>query len=354
MQATLESLRSHFRKQAEACERLGSPFTAAVLTALDDVLAGGSPALASVVSYAGDPRAGALAMRVAGALHRIARDDRDRRLARLYRRGSVSLARGSAALLSSVLAANHDLLEAYLAGAPQTNEPARSAMLLGGFLTIAAAARLPLAVFEIGASAGLNLNFDRYRYDFGGWRWGADGAAPTIAAAWEGPRPPDVPLVVAERRGCDRHPLDLRDDEARRRLRSYVWADQKDRLDRLDAAIATALALGPPAVDRADAADWLPARLEEARPGTVAVIVHSIVWQYLAEGAKARIAAAIARWGAAAAAGAPPLAWLRLEPEPDAVEPRLRLTLWPGGRERLLSLGDDHGRRMTWLDEPQT
>jgi hypothetical protein len=350
---TIQPIRSHFQGQADACERLGSPFTAAVLTALDHALASGSPALAPVARYAGDPKAGALALRVAGALHRIAQEGRNPRLVRLYSRGDVSLARRSAALLSSVLLTNHDILAAYLADPPQTNEPARSAMLLGGFLTVAAAARLPLAVLEIGASAGLNLVFDRYRYDFGGWCWGAEGAVPTIAAAWEGPRPPDVPLMIAERRGCDSHPLDLRDDEARRRLRSYVWPDQKDRLNRLDAAIATALSVDPPVVYRADAADWLPSRLDEARPGQVTVIVHSIVWQYLPEDGRARIAAAIARRGAATEAGAPPLAWLRLEPEQVAAEPELRLTLWPGPREWLLGIGDYHGRHMTWLDQRQ-
>jgi len=286
-------------------------------------------------------------LRVAGALHRLAHDGRDRRLADLYRRGDASIARRSAPLLASVLAAHHDLLDAYLADVPQTNEPARSAMLLGGFLVVAAAARLPLAVLEIGASAGLNLVFDRYRYDFGGWCWGADGAAPVITATWAGPRPPDVPLTVAERRGCDRHPLDLRDDEARRRLRSYVWADQPNRLHRMEQAIATALA-DPPAVDCADAVDWLVARLAEPRPGRVTVVVHSIVWQYLTAEARARIAGAIAARGAATEAGAPPLAWLRFEPEPG---PGLRLTLWPGGRERLLGLGDYHGRSMIWLDQ---
>lgn len=265
--ATVEAIRLHFHRQAEACARLGSPFTAAVLAALDDALADGSPALAPVLGYAGDPKAETLALRIAGALHRIAQDGRDRKLARLYSRGDVALARRSATLLASVLSANQEILETYLADAPQTNEPARSAMLLGGFLTIAAKVPLPLTVLEIGASAGLNLIFDRYRYHFCGWRWGAERASPTITAAWEGPRPPDVPLMVAERRGCDSHPLDLRDDEARRRLRSYAWPDQKNRLRRLDAAMATALAVDPPVVDHADAAEWLATHLEEPRPG---------------------------------------------------------------------------------------
>lgn len=341
----VDPIRSHFRKQAEACVSLGSPFTAAVLEALDEALAAGAPALAPVRRHPGDPQSDALALRVAGVLHRIAQDRLDPGLARLYESGDATLARRAAGLLSSVLGAHQALLKAYLAAAPQTNEPARSAMLLGGFLAVAAATGLPLAVLEIGASAGLNLVFDRYRYDFGAWRWGADNATPAIAVAWEGPRPPDAPLSVAERRGCDRHPLDVRDDEARRRLRSYVWADQKDRLRRLDAAIATALASDPPTIDRADAADWLPAQLEKPRPGCATVVVHSIVWQYLGEDAQARIAEAIARRGGAAAARAP-LAWLRFEPE--AAGPALRLSLWPGG-ERLLGIGDYHGRRMTWL-----
>jgi hypothetical protein len=347
-----EPILSHFAAQAEACRRLGSPFTAAVLAALAERLAAGDPTLDPVAQFSGDSRSGALALRVAGALHRIAMDGRDRRLSRLYACADAALARRSASLLSSALAANRDLLVAYLGQAPQTNEVARSAMLLGGFLVAAKAAGLPLAVLEIGASAGLNLLFDRYRYDFGSWSWGADDALLTIAAAWEGPRPPEVHLVVAERRGCDRNPLDLAGQETRQRLRSYVWADQKDRLARLDQAIATALT-DPPLVERADAAGWLSSRLEEPWSGRVTVIVHSIVWQYLGKSEKTRIAGAIVRHGAAATPDAP-LAWLRLEPEPGADGPALRLTFWPGGEERLLGLGDYHGRCMVWLDAPRS
>jgi hypothetical protein len=139
-------------------------------------------------------------------------------------------------------------------------------MLLGGFLLVARAWGLPLAVLEIGASAGLNLLFDRYRYDFGDWTWGARDARPTIAAAWAGPRPPLADLIVEERLGCDRAPLDLRDDEARRRVRSYVWADQKERILRLDQAIATAL-VEPPHIERADAADCCRAERSAPRAG---------------------------------------------------------------------------------------
>ena len=80
--------------------------------------------------------------------------------------------------------------------------------------------------------------------------------------------------------------------------------------------------------------------------------MHSIVWQYLGAEAQGRITEAISRRGARASVEAP-LAWLRLEPEPGAGRPGLRLTLWPGGEERLLGLGDYHGRQMTWLDQPR-
>ena len=264
-----------------------------------DLLAAQDPGVQPVARFGGDPKAGALALRVAGALHRIAQDGRDDRLAELYSHAEASQARDSAPLLSSTLRANGDRLEIYLAHAPQTNEVARSAMLLGGFLTVAQAWRLPLAVLEIGASAGLNLLFDRYRYDFREWTWGPQDARLTIAADWEGSRPPDANPIIAARLGCDRRPLDLRDDEARRRLRSYVWADQKDRMERLDRAIATALA-DPPRIEHADAADWLEALLAQPRPERVTVILHSIVWQYLgaeAQGAHHRSDHAVRRTG---------------------------------------------------------
>jgi hypothetical protein len=346
----LDRILAHFQKQADACAELGSPFTSAVLEATMDLLAARDPALEPVVRFAGDAKAGALALRVAGALHRLAQDGRDHRLAELYAHPDASRARRSAPLLSSALRANRDRLETYLAHAPQTNEVARSAMLLGGFLMAAHAWRLPLAVLEIGASAGLNLLFDRYRYDFGDWSWGAQDARLTITADWTGSQPPAGKLIVADRLGCDRTPLDLRDDEARRRLRSYLWPDQKTRIERLDQAIATALA-DLPRVERADAADWVEAQLAQPRRERVTVIVHSIVWQYLGDETQGRITEAIIRRGAVASVDAP-LAWLRLEPEPGAVRPGLRLTSWPGGDERLLGLGDYHGRRMTWLEQP--
>ena len=95
------------------------------------------------------------------------------------------------------------------------------------------------------------------------------GAAPPLAAKIE----------VIERSACDRKPVDLGDAEARQRLRAYVWADQRDRLARLDAAIAVARATGT-TVAAADAVDWTR-RNVEPRDGAATVLFHSVFWQYM-------------------------------------------------------------------------
>src|SRR5690606_1800740 len=135
----------------------------------------------------------------------------------------------------------------------QTNEVGRSAALAGGFAEVQARTGLPLRVLELGASAGLNLRFDRYAYDTGHVVAGDPTSPVRFERVWEG-SPPPLParFEVAERRGCDRDPIDPTSDEGRLTLRSYVWADQLDRLARLDAALRVAQDV-PVDIDRAEA-----------------------------------------------------------------------------------------------------
>src|SRR5690606_36787931 len=137
-------------------------------------------------------------------------------------------------------------------------------MLLPGFLQIARETGLPLALAEIGASAGLNLHFDRFRYDYGGAMWGPADSAARLSPDVRNPPPLVGDLRIVERAGNDIAPVELSDAQARLRLRSYVWADQTARLERLDAAIAIALA-NPVTLDRGDAAAFVRERLA-ARP----------------------------------------------------------------------------------------
>src|SRR6201999_190792 len=100
-------------------------------------------------------------------------------------------------------------------------------------------------------------------------------------------------------------------------------------------------------VERADAADWTAARAAP-REGVATVVFHSIFWQYLPPATAAAIRAALAA-PAAAATPSSQLAWLRMEPPDGAAMPiELRLTLWPGGEERLLALVQAHGATVDW------
>jgi hypothetical protein len=140
---------------------------------------------------------------------------------------------------------------------------------------------LPLRVLEIGSSAGLNLRWDRYRYDGGadGTGFGPVNSPVRLTGGYHAPAPRlDVLAMVAERRGCDASPLDATAREDQLTLKSFVWPEQADRLARLDAALQVAERVPAP-VDRADAGEWVEAQLadDSAAAGTATVVFHSIV-----------------------------------------------------------------------------
>lgn len=343
----MSAVRDAFRRQAEVCADMGSPFTARLCALAADRLAPGGPVADRVLAWPGDPsnRADALPLRLAGALHALVLERRDPALARAYPPHEAD----DAALWSAAAAAmeaHAPFLLRRLDGPPQTNETQRSAALCPGYLTVAAETGLPLVCSEIGASAGLNLLWDRFAHRFGPAAWGDPASPVRIAPDWRGPPPPLPTATVAERAGCDLAPLDPTDPEAELRILSFVWADQTDRLTRTRAALALAREAGL-RVERADAADWLETRLARPRPGYAHVVAHSIMWQYLPEPTQARIIALIKAAGARAAADAP-LAWLRLEPDGAAPGAAVTLTLWPGGEARLLGRADFHGRWVHW------
>ena len=128
-------------------------------------------------------------------------------------------------------------------------------------------------------------------------------------------------------------------------LRSYIWADQLDRLELLDGAIAVARRV-PVDLEQADSVEWLGRRPAPAKPGSCRVVFHSIVMQYVEEAERERIGAAIAEAGAHATAESP-LARLALEPGGEEAE--LRLTMWPGGEQRVLAYAGYHGAPVRWM-----
>jgi hypothetical protein len=239
----------------------------------------------------------------------------------------------------------------FIASAPQTNETRRSITLLAGFLAAARDWRGPVDMLEIGASAGLNLHWDKFAYRPRGWSWGPESPV-VIDTDWNGPAPPvDVRISVRSRAGCDLNPLDINDEVQRLQLKSYIWPDQPDRLARFEGAVQLARANNVK-VERADAAEWIAQKLA-GRPGDAATIVyHSVFLQYPPREARAAIARVIEEAGARATEKAP-LAWVRLEPEGlfggeiNSARMVFDLVTWPGGQRRILGYTDGHVRHVS-------
>jgi hypothetical protein len=336
-----------FSFQAKACRDLASPFTAALCETLVAGLDESSAFGRRICAWGPRAKADALALRACGALHFLARSGKARALAAVYPPHALDEAR-LASEIARAIEAHDDFLAGFLDRPPQTNEAGRSSVILGGALIVAAATGLPLETFEIGASAGLNLHFDRYGYDLGVGAFGDPSARLRLVCDWRGAAPSlDAPLQIVARAGCDVDPLDPGDAEHRARLLAYVWPDQNARLTRMETALALA-ALHRERVERADAGDWLAARLAAPpHPNVTRFVYHSVVWQYLPLETKRRATASLEAAGAAASRETP-LARLQMEADGDTRSATLTLTFWPGGESFALGRADFHGRWIEW------
>jgi hypothetical protein len=337
-----------FLKQIDWCAHLGSPFTAALLrAAIVELQPDG--ALDNIVgAWPGDPLADILPLRVAGALHALVLTGMAPDLGTAYPPEKLPEEKSLHALLLHALRQHHDFIKRFIESPPQTNEVGRSAVLLGGFLEIAAATEKPLRLLEIGASAGLNLLWDRFYYRLGDARWGDPTSPVHLAPAWDG-NPPALAAAIriTERSGCDLAPIDVTEDSEALRLRAYVWADQTDRLDRLNGAIALARR-DHPNVEQCNATEFLRRHLANPMPEQASVVYHSLMWNYVADMDKAAIKG-VMRDAASRASPASPLAWLRFEIVSKDQYPELHVTLWPGGETRRLAVANPHGASVAWL-----
>jgi hypothetical protein len=198
--------------------------------------------------------------------------------------------------------------------APQTNEVSRSsALLVGIFDAVHRSGLSRVRLLEPGASAGLNLLLDHFRFGqsrfgqsvsgpslsepsrFGETRWsfGPDDSPVALVDAVAGSVTP-VPFTVVSRRGCDLSPVDATSEEGRLQLRSFVWPFQVERHRRLTAALEIA-AMHRVDVDAAPAGEWLESQLaDDAGPGVLTVVWHSISQLYWSRAEVARVEAAIA------------------------------------------------------------
>ena len=237
-----------------------------------------------------------------------------------------------------------ELSAVMLARRTQTNEPARCATLLPALAQLPA----PLALIEVGASAGLTLLIDRYSYDYAGHRIaGRDPQAPVLRCAPQGPVPlPARPPVIAWRAGLDLNPLDVGRDDDVRWLSCLVWPGEGDPEQRLAAAIAAARR-DPPVVHRGDLLTDLPALAAQAPAGATLVVYHSAVLAYVAPEQRQRFADTVRG-----------LADVWLSNEGPGVVPGLAVpdcgddpfVLARDGRTPL-ALADGHGTWLRWLAE---
>ncbi len=349
----LDRILTHFREQAAFCTAYGSPFTGELIARLADDIEARGPTLALVGNWPTNPRADAVALRVAGALHDAVLTGRDAQLAALYPAQNPNRRMDDVwPVARAFIEREHAWVSDFIRSPPQTNETRRAIALLAGFLTFANEWRGPIDTLELGASAGLNLNWDRFAYRTASWSWG--GPSPvTIDTQWSGPAPPNVQPHIRNRAACDQNPLDIRDATQRLRLKSYIWADQPDRLARFDGAVELAIA-NDTRVDRADAGAWLTQKLASRAPDAATLVYHSVFLQYPPRETREQIIDAIRNAGAQASASAP-IAWLRLEPEPltDGVRDSPRfvvdLHIWPAGERRVLAFTDGHVRSVEML-----
>jgi hypothetical protein len=337
----IESIRFH----QIGCEMNGSPFYGRLLGEIAaDWEAGGITSELLPASWE-RPLQDAAALRLLGAVHRIVLDGRALELARFYRSAGGDDEGDAWPAFVRVLEGFRPEIEQGLREHVQTNEIGRAAVLAGGFTEIARRTGLPLALFEVGCSAGLNLRWDRYAFDTGLTVAGDASSALRFAGVWEG-APPDlsIPVRVVERRGCDISPIDPSSPEGARRLESFIWPDQDERLARLRAAVKIARET-PVAIERADAGAWVTDQLARRRAGLATVVYHSIVLQYVPRPSRHQMSDALFTAGENATPDAP-VAWLRMEPAGEMAD--LRLRLWPGGEDEVLAECGYHGRPIRW------
>lgn len=343
-----ERMLAHFREQAAFCAEYGSPFTGVLVARMADDIEAGGPTAALVAGWAANPRADAVSLRLAGALHAAVLTGRDAGLAAQYPAQRPKWRMDEVwPFARAFLEREHAWVCDFIQSPPQTNETRRSIALLLGFLSFASTWKGPVDTLELGASAGLNLSWDRFAYRTQNWSWG-DSSPVTIDTDWRGPPPPNANIQVRHRAACDLNPLDIRDEAERLRLKSYIWPDQTDRLARFDGAISLALAHDV-RVDRASADEWLAQKLAARADDAATIVYHSVFLQYPPKPVRQALIETIETEGARAGERAP-LAWVRLEPEAvtDGVENSFRfvidVTTWPGGQRRILGYTDGHVR----------
>jgi hypothetical protein len=231
----------------------------------------------------------------------------------------------------------------------QTNEPARCAVLL----PVLARLDEPLALIEVGASAGLCLLFEHYGYQYGSVHLKptvtSEAAAPIFPCTVCGPVP--LPLSIPRivwRRGLDLNPVDLDDSDQIRWLETLVWPQQTDRAIRLRAALTVAREVRP-VVRPGDLLTDLRGLAAEAPRDATLVIFHSAVLPYLASRAEVdTFVATVRELNAVWISNESPSTLPELASRAKVRPPKSRFLLAVNGEP--IAFAGPHGQSIEWLE----
>ena len=232
----------------------------------------------------------------------------------------------------------------------QTNEVTRCSALLPAFnLIYQRANSKPLAIVEIGASAGIHLIWDQFHYDYGTiGQVGNDQALVKIKTEIRGQFRPPIPLLLSQvsyRIGAEIYPIDPNDDEATRWLKALIWPEHHDRRAQLDAALEQ-LRLHPVEIIEGNAAETLPSILDNVPDDLTLCVFHSYTMVQMPKAIREQI-----------------LDYLRIFSEQRGFyrisqewfshqqHPQIELTTYQRGQAQteLLAYAESHGRWLEWL-----
>jgi len=242
-----------------------------------------------------------------------------------------------------------------------TNEVGRCAVLRLGYADVARMLpAVPFALVEIGASAGLNLFWDNFCYEYecgpahAPLIAGDPASAVRIGCAIRGtvrpPLSPDDPFAarVVRRVGVELEPIGLDNRHDVAWLRALVWPEQRERASRLDHAVAIARAARASlnfSMRQGDGAALLPTIAAELPEGEALCVVHSFTLNQFPPKARLALDRALRDIAAQRAVLRLGLEWER------RTAPMLSLTEYGGSgtKRRDLARCDAHGARVEWL-----
>jgi len=265
------------------------------------------------------------------------------------------------AFRSLCLDRQHDIERLVTTRVTQTNEIGRCRLFLPALSQLEPGLG-PLSLVDVGASAGLNLFLDHYRYSFtADHHVGPPTGVELVGEFRGGAQPTQISIPdITGRLGIDRFPVDLSDADERTWLRACIWPEQAQRLRRLDAAIEVALSM-PPTIRAGDATAELASAIDTALHVGHPVVMNSWVLNYLSASERKAYFAELNRLGQRH-----DLTWVFAE-SPDLcsdvpfpahpIRPQLTLLMlvtWRDGERSVRHLADchPHGEWLHWVDEP--